>query len=235
MDSSFSGMPPEAFDFLQQLEVNNNRTWFQAHKQVFLEKVRAPMERLVECISSALLEFAVDYATPVKSAIYRIYRDTRFSEDKTPYKTNVGALFFHAGLGSKSAAAFYLEISTQHLGLAGGIYMPTPEYLRAIRLHLLEHHRRFAGLVRHPGLRKAMGSLQGTQLKRPPQGFPADHPATEWIRYKQWYFWQELDPKLAGSSSAVKGIVSRFRLMAEVVEFLNEPLLQRKRKNPDFE
>ncbi len=231
MAGTFQGMPEEAFEFFRQLEENNNRPWFQAHKTLFLEKVRAPMELFVEDISAGLQEFAFAYATPAKSAIYRIYRDTRFSEDKTPYKTNIGALFFHSGLGNKSAAAFYMELTPQYLGLAGGIYMPTPEYLRAIRKYLMVHHERFAGLVGHPGLRKAMGPLLGNQLRRVPGGFPADHPAAEWVRFKQWYFWRELDPGLARSAAAVKEVLSRFRRLHGVVEFLNEPLLDLQRKN----
>lgn len=232
MHTSFTGMPSEALDFFQQLEKNNNRPWFQAHKQLYLEKVRAPMELLVEAISSALLEFAPDYATPANAAIYRIYRDTRFSSDKTPYKTNSSALFHHSGLQSKSAAAFYLEISTQYFGLAGGIYMPTTEYLRAIRLHLMRHHDRFSQLVKDRGLIKAMGTLQGNQLTRPPRGFSAEDPAAEWVRYKQWYFWQELDPKLATSAGVLKEVVTRFRRLAAVVQFLNEPLLELQQQAP---
>ncbi len=232
MKSTFAGMPKEALTFLADLEQNNNRAWFDAHKQIYQEKLRAPLEEFCAAVGAQMATFAPDYLTEPKRAIFRIYRDTRFSNNKTPYKTVQGALFFRAELCKNEAAGFYLEVSPKHLGIAGGLYMPNPDHLHAVRAHLLENGARFGELASSKPLVKAFGEIQGEKLSRPPKGFPADHPAIEWIKHKQWYYWVELDPTLATTPAGVKEVVSRFRLATPVVEFLNEPLIGLKRKNP---
>ena len=232
MKSTFAGMPSEALTFLADLEKNNNREWFDAHKQIYQEKLRAPLEEFCAAVGAQMAAFAPEYLTEPKRAIFRIYRDTRFSNNKTPYKTAQGALFFRAELGKNESAGFYLEVSPKHLGIAGGLYMPNADYLRAVRAHLLENGARFNKLASSKPVVKALGEIQGEKLSRPPKGFPADHPTIEWIKHKQWYYWVELDPMLATTPAGVKEVVTRFKLAAPVVEFLNEPLLGLKRKNP---
>jgi len=232
MKSSFAGLPKEALTFLANLEKNNNREWFDAHKSVYQEKLKTPMEEFCAAVGAQMAPFAPEYMTEPKRALFRIYRDTRFSNNKTPYKTAQGALFFRAELGKNEAAGFYFEVAPKYLGVAGGLYMPNPDYLRAVRAHLLENGTRFQQLASAKPVVKAFGELQGNKLSRPPKGYPADHPAINWIKCKQWYYWVELDPALATSPAGVKEVVSRFKLAAPVVEFLNEPLLGLKRKKP---
>ena len=224
MRASFQGFPQQGFEFLRELELNNERQWFDAHKATYTEVVKPAVAALVSSAGAALMKFAPAYVTEPKKAIYRIYRDTRFSPNKTPYKTNVGALFFRADLGKNEASAFYVEISPKHVGIAGGCYMPDAERLRLIRAHIAEHHARLASMLRAKALVASMGQLQGDRLSRPPKGFPPDHPAIELLKAKQWYYWRELPPETALSPRLVTEIVSRFQLMLPVVEFLNEPL-----------
>src|SRR6266436_2992270 len=99
----FPGFPSEALTFLKNLSRHNDREWFQARKETFEAKVKAPMAELVEAINKELLDFAPDHITDPKKAIYRIYRDTRFSADKTPYKTHIGAIFPNRNLGKQSS------------------------------------------------------------------------------------------------------------------------------------
>jgi len=89
----FPGFPPEALTFLRSLKRNNRREWFQPRKEIFETKVKAPIIQLVEAINAELLDFAPEHITDPKKAVYRIYRDTRFSADKTPYKTHIAAIF----------------------------------------------------------------------------------------------------------------------------------------------
>lgn len=225
MPASFAGFPPEALKFLRQLERNNTREWFETRKQTFLEKVRAPMEEFVAALDSALAAFAPEAITLPGRAIYRIYRDTRFSPDKSPYKTHIAASFYRSDLGRHVAGGYYVEISPRHVGVAGGVYMPTPENLRLIRLHILDHHERFGTLVRDKKLLSTLGPLNGDRLARAPKGFPPAHPAIEWIKFKHWYFWKELPPELASSRRLLPEVALRFRLMQPVIDFFNEPLL----------
>ncbi|HPT29050.1 MAG TPA: DUF2461 domain-containing protein, partial [Bryobacteraceae bacterium] len=169
MKSSFAGLPKEALTFLANLEKNNNREWFDAHRETYQEKLKKPMEEFCAAVGGQMASFAPDYMTEPKRALFRIYRDTRFSNNKTPYKTAQGALFFRAELGKNEAAGFYFEVSPKYLGVAGGLYMPNPDYLRVVRAHLMENSARFGKLVASKPLVKTLGELQGEKLSRPPK------------------------------------------------------------------
>ena len=235
MCASFQGFPKEGLQFLRELELNNEREWFDAHKATYTEVVKPAVEALAASVGAGLMKFAPGYATEPKKAIYRIYRDTRFSHNKTPYKTNVGALFYRADLGKSEASAFYVEISPKHVGIAGGCYMPDAERLRLIRGHIAEHYGRFSKMVQVKALVASMGELQGEKLSRPPKGFPPEHPGIEVLKGKQWYYWRELPPEMALTAGIVKEIVSRFQVMLPVVEFLNEPMAAAKKMRAPLE
>jgi uncharacterized protein (TIGR02453 family) len=211
--------PPEAITFLKGLEKNNTRDWFNPRKEIFETKLKEPMLTFVESINAELLKFAPEHITEPKKAVYRIYRDTRFSKDKTPYKTHLGAIFPRRGLGRDSGAGFYFHVSAKGVGIACGAYNPGPEQLLKIRHLIASNHHLFR--TSH----KLMGSVQGTTLQRVPKGFNAEHPAADLIKMKQWYWWVELDVKLATSPKLKGEIAKRFRTMAPMVELLNKPLL----------
>ena len=212
--------PPEAITFLKGLEKNNRREWFQPRKETFETKLKEPMLAFVESINAELLKFAPEHITEPKKAVYRIYRDTRFSKDKTPYKTHLGAIFPRRGLGKDAAAGFYFHVSPKEVGVACGAYAPGPEQLLKIRTFIAENHKLLRREI------KGMGSLQGSTLTRVPKGFDAEHPAADLIKMKQWYWWVELDPALATSPKLKAEIAKRFRAMAPMVELLNKPLLK---------
>ncbi|HEY3442855.1 MAG TPA: DUF2461 domain-containing protein [Paludibaculum sp.] len=235
MRASFQGFPKAGLQFLRDLELNNEREWFDAHKATYTEVVKPAVEALVASVGAGLMKFAPAYATEPKKAIYRIYRDTRFSHNKTPYKTNVGALFYRADLGKNEASAFYVEISPKHVGIAGGCYMPDAERLRLIRVHIAENYGRFSKLVGAKALVASMGELQGERLSRPPKGFPAEHPAVEVLKGKQWYYWREFPPETALTPGVVKEILTRFQVMLPVVEFLNEPMAAARKQRAPLE
>jgi uncharacterized protein (TIGR02453 family) len=218
----FSGFPPEAMTFFRGLARNNNRDWFQPRKEIYETKVKAPMCELVEAINAEMLKFAPDYINDPKKAIYRIYRDTRFSKDKTPYKTHIAAVFPRRGLEKHAGAGLYFSISPQGIEIAGGVYMPGPEQLLAIRTWLAENHAEFRKASRGP--EKLMGKLYGDSLQRVPKGFDAAHPAASLIKMKQWLYDLTLDAKLATSAKLAPEILKRFRAMAPVLELLNTPL-----------
>src|SRR5947209_7177135 len=111
MTPGFTGFPPEAITFFRALKKNNKREWFQPRKEIFEEQVKAPMLELVTVLMQRLADFAPDYVADPKKAIYRIYRDTRFSKDKTPYKTHIAAVFTPRSLEKHSGAGFYFSVS----------------------------------------------------------------------------------------------------------------------------
>jgi uncharacterized protein (TIGR02453 family) len=222
----------DALKFLRQLKRNNNREWFQARKAIYEEQLKAPMERLVEAINARMVKFAPDYLTEPKKAVFRIYRDTRFSNDKTPYKTNVAAWFRRSGVKDTSAGGFYFHLSTEELMVAAGVYMPPPDQTLAIRKHLLEHHVRFRELAAKPS--KKMMALEGAALTRDPKGFPKAHPAMDLIRQKQWGWYARHEPDIALTPKLLKSITDGFAILAPLVDFLNEPFVIAKPRREIF-
>jgi uncharacterized protein (TIGR02453 family) len=223
----FPGFPPEALKFLRGLERNNRREWFQPRKEIFETKLKAPMMDLVEAINAELPGFAPEHINDPKKAVYRIYRDTRFSKDKTPYKTHLAAIFPRRGIGKHSSAGFYVHLSPKSVGIASGNYMPGPEELRAIRTWIAENHVAFRKAARRP--EKLMGKLHGDALTRDPKGFDPAHPASDLIRMKSWLYWVEIEADLAESPKLLNEVLKRFRIAAPVVEMLNAPLVSGKR------
>ena len=221
----FPGFPPEALKFLRSLERNNRREWFQPRKEIFDTQLKAPMVDLVEAINAELPAFAPEHINDPKHAVYRIYRDTRFSPDKTPYKTHIAAIFPRRGQGKHSSAGFYIHLEPKFFGVAAGAYMPGPDELFAMRTWISENHEALRKAARGP--EKLMGKLHGDSLSRVPKGFDPRHPASDLIRMKSWLYWVELDVKLAQSPKLLGEVLKRFRAAAPVVDMLNSGLLNR--------
>ncbi len=226
--AGFPGIPQEGMQFLSALARNNRREWFQPRKHVYDEQVKTPMAELVTALNSAMMRFAPNYVAEPAKAIYRIYRDTRFSKDKTPYKTHIAAIFPRRGLEKHGGAGLYFSVSPKEIEVAGGVYMPGPEALLAIRTHLAGHHEEFRKIIRAKKLRTLMGEMHGDQLSRVPKGFPCGHAAADLLRYKQWLVYVMLDPKLAVTPKLLPEVQKRFEAMMPFLEFLNRPLVRDK-------
>ena len=221
----FAGFPPEAMQFFRGLEKNNKREWFLPRKPVFEEKVKRPMWELVEALNASLREYAPEYVMDPAQAIYRFYRDTRFSKDKSPYKSHIAASFRRRGLPGQAGAGFYVAVSNKNVGIGGGVYMPPPETLLAIRNYLAEHHEDYRRISGTRAINQLFGGVQGEQLSRVPKGFVKDHPAEDLLRFKQFLLYVELPPAIAVTPELFVEAQKRFRAMAPFVEFLNKPLV----------
>jgi uncharacterized protein (TIGR02453 family) len=224
----FPGFPAEALTFFRGLARNNNRDWFQPRKEIFEAKVKTPMLELVEALNGDLGKFAPDYIADPKKAVYRIYRDIRFSADKTPYKTHIAAVFPRRGGDRGSAPGLFFSVGAKEIGIAGGVYEPSPEQMLAIRTWMAENHAAFRKIARGP--EKLMGKLHGESLQRAPKGFATDHPAVDLLKMKRWLFYSTLDPKLATSPKLQAELTKRFKVMTPVLEELNKPLAQTRRR-----
>jgi len=225
MRSAFPGFPPEAFEFYRGLARNNTRDWFQPRKHIYDDKVKAPMVELVTELNRAMMEFAPDYVTDASKAIYRIYRDTRFSPDKTPYKTQIAASFARRGMEKHGAAGYYFAVSEKGVDVGGGIYMPMPETLLAVRTQIAAKHEQFRQLCGSSAIKRLFGAMQGQQLARAPKGFCAEHPAAELLRYKQFLLFTTLDPAIVTTPKLFTELEKRFRALAPFLDFLNAPLV----------
>jgi uncharacterized protein (TIGR02453 family) len=229
MSSPFPGFPAEAVTFYRGLARNNAREWFQPRKTVFEQKVKGPMIELVTALNQAMMEFAPDYVTDAPKAIYRIYRDTRFSPDKTPYKTQIAASFARRGMEKHGAAGYYFAISHKGVDVGGGIYMPPPETLLAVRTHIAERHADYRRLATASAVKRLFGAVQGEQLSRVPKGFCSEHPAADLLRYKQHLLFTTLDAALITTPKLFVELEKRFRALTPFLEFLNAPLLAKPR------
>jgi uncharacterized protein (TIGR02453 family) len=218
----FSGFPPEGIAFLRSLKRNNRREWFQPRKEIFDAHVKAPMIELVDALNLNLAKFAPDHFNEPRRAIYRFYRDTRFSADKSPYKDRIAAIFPRRGHDKHVSAGFYVGVSHEGVEVAGGLYRPGPEELLAVRAWLAAHHAGFLQTARGP--ETLMGKLYGDSLQRVPKGFRAGHPAADLLKMKQWLYYTVLDASLAASPKLAAEITRRFRAMAPVIDMLNAPL-----------
>lgn len=227
---------PEAIEFLRKLKRNNRREWFEARREVYERELKRPMLALIERVMHSMEDYAPDHLRSPQKCMLRIYRDTRFSADKTPYKTNLAAWWTRNGLEKTSGGGYYMHISPTELIIAAGLYMPPKEQLFAIRTHLLEHHAEFRRLFENKQLRRKFTTHDPQSLTRPPKGFPADHPASEWIKWRQWGVIATLPATKALNAKLPAMVEEYFRLAAPLVDFLNAPLLRaaQPRKKPIF-
>jgi uncharacterized protein (TIGR02453 family) len=214
--------------FFKSLKRNNRREWFQPRKHLFDQHVKAPMIELITALNSDFAKFAPEYVTDPKKAVFRIYRDTRFAADKTPYKTHIAASFARRGGERLAAGGFYFSVSHDQIEVAGGIYHPEPETMLMVRNHIAEHHSELRRVLADRKVRRVLGELQGDALTRAPKGFDPAHPAIGMIKMKDWILDTALDPSLATTPKLYREIADRFRAMAPLIEFLNRPLLARK-------
>lgn len=228
MPARFGGFPPEALAFFRGLARNNRREWFLPRKEIFENSVRGPMVEMVDALNAEMLAFAPAYVTDPHKAIYRFYRDTRFSADKTPYKDHIAASFSRRNLARHQGAGYYFSVGPKEIEVGGGIYLAPPETLLAVRAHMAEHHEEFRRIVGTRGLRAALGEVQGDRLARVPKGFAAGHPAADLLRFKQFLLYVVLEPSIATTPKLFAEVLKRFRAMAEFIEFLNRPLSGRR-------
>ena len=215
---------PEGLAFLRNLARHNDREWFTPRKAVFEAELKEPMLAIIRKVTGAMESFAPSFVRPAEKCLFRIYRDTRFSADKKPYKTHVAAWWSHQGLEKTSGAGYYFHIDAKEVVIAAGAYMPEKDQLAAIRHWLLDHHAEFRKLLQKPAVRKTFTEFDGNALIRPPKGFPKEHPAMDLIRCRQWGLSAMLPASAALDPGFAATLIRHFRLAAPVVDALNTPI-----------
>jgi uncharacterized protein (TIGR02453 family) len=183
------------------------------------------MTAIIEKLALDFRNFAPELVASPKISMYRIHRDTRFSPNKAPYKTHVAAVFPTRGLPKHEGAGLYFHISPDEVWIGGGMYAPAMPELQAVREHIAANVRRLRTIVESPAFRRDVGELEGARLQRVPRGFPKDHPAGEYLRFRQFLAGREFPPTLATTASFYGTVIQVFRRVAPLARFLNEPLL----------
>ena len=222
----------EALRFLRGLKRNNKREWFEARRGIYEGKLKAPMLALIERLTEGMAEYAPAHMRPAAKCLFRIYRDTRFAADKSPYKTHLGAWWSRSALEKTSGGGYYMHVGAQELVIAAGVYMPEKNQLLAIRRRLMEHHAEWKKLIEDKKLLRVFAVHDPLALARAPKGFPAEHPAIEWIKWRQWGVTAHLPAEAALKPGLALEIEKRFRLAAPLVDFLNAPLVRAERPRP---
>jgi len=188
------------------------------------ERFGEDISKVVDGVTAAMADFAPDHVRPAQKCMMRIYRDTRFSNDKTPYKNQVAAWWSRHGLEKTSGGGFYFQLAANELTIAAGVYMPEREQLAAIRSFLLLHHEELRALLTDKKLRRLFTPDHGEMLSQPPKGFPKDHPAMDLLKCRQWAVFARLPAEEALEPTLVRNIAAHFRAAAPLVSLLNQPM-----------
>ena len=229
---AFTGFRPAALTFLRSLARNNKRDWFEANRERYEADVKRPLAILVEEIDARLGEIAPEMIGSPKRSIFRIYRDVRFSKDKSPYKTNAAAWFYHRDAGHAvgtaavhGGAGFYFQIAPRECMVAGGIWMPPTAALKTLRETIAEDPDALTSILKQAAFKRAFGTLsEEAVLKRTPRGFDPDHPAAELLRYKSFTVSRPLSDVEILSPKLPDIIARRYATMLPLIRWLNRVL-----------
>jgi uncharacterized protein (TIGR02453 family) len=217
---------PELLRFLAELKAHNDREWFQKNKSRYEESVRDPFLRFVADLAPRLKKISphlVADPKPVGGSMMRIYRDTRFSKDKTPYKTAVMAHFWHAKGKEGATPAFYLRLAPGDSVVGAGVWHPEPNALKRIRKAIVDDSKTWEKITRGREFRTVCG-LVGESLKRPPPGFDANHPFIEDIKRKDFATSVGLADKQITSARFMDDLLGAFGASSPFLGFVSKAI-----------
>ena len=207
--------------FLSDLKANNNRDWFNANKERYL-RVKALHIEFLDKVIHGVAAFDSDIQLiTAADCTFRIYRDVRFSKNKDPYKTNVGAVIRRGGRKS-DYAGYYLHLEPGATFAGGGQFMPAPELLRAIRYEIYNFPQDFQDILSDPVFIKNFGTLREDKLKRPPKDFPADAPMIEHLKYKSFTVGRSFTDEQVMNDAFLFEVIVTFEAIQPLLRFLNQ-------------
>lgn len=228
--STFRGFRPEAIDFLAELAQNNDRAWFQPRKSDYERLLKEPMEALVAALADRFEARGLPLQADPRRSVSRIYRDTRFAKDKSPYKTNIYARFPWIGRGSghdesdpgAHGPSGYFSVTPGESYVGGGIWMPEKPRLDAFRAAILDDPDRVRSALEDPRFLAAFGPVHShDSLKRVPPGLPPDHPMADLFRYKDVIFGRNLSDDEVHSPELPDILAAAYAAAVPVFRFLS--------------
>ena len=228
---TFTGFRPDAIQFLVDLSENNDRSWFQPRKGEYERLLKEPLEALISTLAERFAARGIPLRADPSKSPFRIYRDVRFSKDKSPYKTNLGASFPWVSEapgdgGTRShttnvhSSGGYFHLSPGEIYVGGGIWHPEKPWLEAFRRRVLDEPGRVRKLVNEPEFKATFGSLGGDSLVRVPTGFPPDHPDVELLKLKDVTFGRRLSDAEAMSPGLPDVIADTLQTALPVMRYL---------------
>lgn len=211
----------ENFQFLKNLSKNNNRDWFQDNKPVY-QKFHEEMCEFADSLLLKLNEHDVIETATGKKSLYRIYRDVRFSKDKSPYKTNWAGGFKRASKLRRGGYYFHIEPGNSFVG--GGFWGPNKEDLLRIREEIAVNGQELRDIITHKNFVNTFGTMNGDQLKKAPKGFDPEHPDIDLLRYKQFIFGKHFTDKDVLSKDFADQLNDAFTKMRPFFDFMSDVL-----------
>ncbi len=216
-----AGISKSTMQFLKDLSKNNNREWFTENKKRY-EDAKAEFETFISGLIQQIAKFDPSVANlEAKKCVFRIYRDTRFSKDKTPYKPNFGAYLAERSTAVHEKAAYYLHLEPGKSFLAGGAYEPQAPWIHKIRQEIDYNTKDFKKIINATAFKNNFGELQGEKLKTVPKGFPKDHPELSLLQYKSFLMMHKCDDKTVMADDFMKHASGVYKTMKPLNDFLN--------------
>jgi uncharacterized protein (TIGR02453 family) len=208
------------FEFLKDLQPNNNKVWFDANRKRYQE-ARSIFEELIGDIMRQFDSVEDLGNTSVKECLYRFNRDIRFSKDKSPYNTHMGALIARGGRKSLERS-YYIQIAPGESFIAGGTYAPSPQELQKIRTAVADNPQKLTRILADKEFVRDFGNLYGEKLKSAPKGYSSDHPAIELLKYKQFLALHKLTDEQILSDNPVSHIINVCKVLKPFVGYFTE-------------
>ncbi len=226
--SNFKGFPQDTFKFLKELSKNNNREWFADNKARYEQSFLDPSLELIRQLEKPLAKVAPLLRVEAKKmggSLMRIYKDTRFSNDKTPYKTNIGIQFRHSAGKDVHAPGIYFHVATDECFVGAGIWKPAAEPLKQIREHIVANPTEYKKAITNKKFAERY-SLFDDRLKSAPRGYAKDDPLIDELRRRSFIGGANLTQAQVQSKELVELIIERVRVARPMMQFLCEALEQ---------
>ncbi len=221
MSKTKATIPVSSMEFLKAVKKNNNRDWFNAHKSIYLQEL-SHLETFADELLRELNKHDVIETPSGKKSLHRIYRDTRFSKEKTPYKTNWSGSYSRAT--KLRRGGYYFHIEPGNSFVAGGFWGPNPEDLKRIRDDFAYDATAFRKILKSKNFKETLGTLRGEQIKTTPKGFDAGNPAIDLLRYKQFIVVRDFSDKEVLGKDFVKLAAQTFHKMRPFFDYMSEVL-----------
>ena len=216
-------LQPATLEFLKKLAKNNNKVWFDNNREAY-QAAKADFELFVTQVLEKLAVTDPMFAQQkAKDCIFRIFRDVRFSKDKSPYKPNFGA-YFNKGGRKAHGAGYYIHLEPGKTFVGGGLWMPEGSMLKGVRQEIDYNFPEFKKIVTGARFKKLFGNVEGEQLKTVPQGYSADNPAIDYLKMKSYVVTAKMEDKEITAKTFVSKCMNVFTTMSPLVDFLNRPL-----------
>lgn len=225
-NNEFVAFSSEIIDFFKDLKDNNNREWFAERKKFYDTNVKSVSEQFVSKMSELFAANNLPFLADKKLSLFRIYRDIRFSKNKDPYKTNMGAYFLYTPNYEKyhdKSMGIYFHIEPGQSFIAGGVYQSEPKPLRKIRERIYEEFDDFLAIINNPKFKNHFSRLfQTDKLKRAPVGFDSSHPSVEYLKLKDLTMYDLIDEDIICSKNLPEIMIEKSIALLPYLEFMFE-------------